>query len=74
MSNTYIWYRVMVQLKSQNGVTEQFSFVFEHYPAAYEILDVAAKKVKHLDDIFLQSITIDKVIADVQDNGINLVL
>nr|DAW19400.1 MAG TPA: hypothetical protein [Caudoviricetes sp.] len=74
MSNTYIWYRVTVQLKSQNGVTEQFSFVFEHYPAAYEILDVAAKKVKHLDDIFLQSITVDKVIADVQDKGINLVL
>lgn len=66
MSNTYIWYRVTVQLKSQNGVTEQFSFVFDHYPAA--------KKVKHLDDIFLQSITVDKVIADVQDKGINLVL
>lgn len=74
MSNTYIWYRVTVQLKSQNGVTEQFSFVFEHYPAAYEILDAAAKKIKHLDDIFLQSITVDKVIADVKNKGINLVL
>lgn len=73
MTDVDIWYRVTVKAKSEIGIKDEYSFIFDHYPAAYEILDVAAVKVKHMDDIFLQSIVVDKVVPDVQGKGTNLV-
>lgn len=54
-------YRVRIDLISESGEQKTFySDYSEHLPPAWEVISLASNMVRHVDDIYLKSVTVEK--------------
>lgn len=54
-------YRVRIVLISESGEQRTvYSDYFDHQPPAYLAIEIASNKVRHMDDVYLKSITVEK--------------
>lgn len=54
-------YRVRIDLISESGEQRTvYSDYSEHLPPAWEVIHLASNMVRHVDDVYLKSVTIEK--------------
>lgn len=62
MSAIIMLYRVRIVLENESGGMQQtvYSDYSEHRPSAWEVIHLASNTVRHVDDIYLKSVTVEK--------------
>lgn len=62
MSEIIILYRVKIVLENKCGGMQQtvYSDYSEHRPSAWEAIDLASTMVRHIDNEYLKSVTVEK--------------
>lgn len=54
-------YRVRIDLISESGEQRTvYSDYLEHLPPAWEVIHLASNMVRHVDDVYLKSVTVEK--------------
>ena len=53
-------YRVRIVLITESGEQTFYSDYSEHLPPAWEAISLASNMVRHVDNVYLKSITVEK--------------
>jgi len=62
MSAIIMLYRIRIVLENKSGGMQQtvYSDYSEHRPSAWEAIDLASTMVRHVDNVYLKSVTVEK--------------